>query len=96
MATQLRIYTVKPGAMEAWVDEWQQHVAPLRRRFGFTILGPWIIEAEDRFVWILGFDGPEGWEAADAAYYASEERLAIAPEPTRHLVAADQWLLKPV
>ena len=58
VAMQLRIYTVKPGAMEAWVDEWQQQVAPLRRRFGFTILGPWIIETEDRFVWILGFDGP--------------------------------------
>ena len=96
MATQLRIYTVKHGAMEAWVDEWRQQVAPLRRRFGFTILGPWIIEAEDRSVWILGFDGPEGWEAADTAYYASEERLAIAPEPTRHLVAADEWPLKPV
>jgi hypothetical protein len=50
----------------------------------------------NRFVWILGFDGPEGWEAADAAYYASEERLAIAPEPTRHFVAADEWPLKPV
>jgi hypothetical protein len=58
VAAQLRIYTVKPGAMEDWVDEWRQQVAPLRRRFGFTILGPWIIEAEDRFVWILGSTGP--------------------------------------
>ena len=37
--------------------------------------------------------GAQGW---DAAYYASEERLAIAPEPTRHLVAADEWPLKSV
>jgi hypothetical protein len=96
VAGQLRIYTVKPGAMEAWVDEWRQHVAPLRRRFGFTILGPWIIEAEDKFVWILSFDGPEGWEAADAAYYASEERRAITPEPTRHLAAAEDWPLTPI
>ena len=82
--------------MEAWVDEWRRQVAPLRRPVGFAILGPWIIEAEDRFVWILSFDGPEGWEAADAAYYASEERRAIVPEPTRHLVAAEEWPLRPI
>jgi hypothetical protein len=96
VTAQLRIFTVKRGAMEAWVDEWQQQVAPLRRRFGFNILGPWIIEAEDKFVWILEFDGPEGWDAADAAYYESEERRAITPEPTRHLAAAEEWPLRAV
>jgi hypothetical protein len=47
-------------------------------------------------VWILEFDGPEGWEAADAAYYASAERRAISPEPTRHLAVAEDWPLTPV
>jgi NIPSNAP protein len=93
---QLRVYSVKPGAMSAWVEEWRRNVAPLRRRFGFEVIGPWVIEAEEKFVWILAYDGEQGWEAADAAYYASEERRAVEPEPTRHLLATEHWLMRPV
>jgi hypothetical protein len=71
---QLRVYSVKPGAMSAWVEESRRNVAPLGRRFGFKVIGPWVIEAEDKFVWILAYDGEQGWEAADAAHYTSEER----------------------
>lgn len=92
----MRVYSVKPGAMSAWVEEWRRTVAPLRRRFGFEIIGPWVIEAEDKFVWILAYDGEAGWEAADAAYYASEERKAVEPEPTRHLMSTEQWMMRPV
>jgi hypothetical protein len=93
---QLRVYRVKPGAMSAWVEEWRQHVAPLRRKFGFGIIGPWVIEAEDKFVWVLAYEGEQGWEAADAAYYASDERKAVDPEPTRHLLATEHWMMRPV
>ena len=74
MEFQLRIYTVKPGTMNAWVEEWRRNVVPLRRTHGFAVIGPWVIEAEDKFVWILAYAGDQGWEAADAAYYASDER----------------------
>jgi hypothetical protein len=93
---QLRIYSVKPGAMSAWVDEWRRNVAPLRRKHGFEVLGPWVIEAEDKFVWILAYEGEQGWDAADAAYYESDERKAVDPEPTRHLVATEHWMMRPV
>ena len=96
MEYQLRIYTVGAGAMDAWIGEWRRHVEPLRRRFGFQVIGPWVIAAEDRFVWILGYDGADGWQAADEAYYASAERRAIDPDPARHLLHADQWMMRPV
>jgi NIPSNAP len=83
MRYQLRIYTVKPGEMDEWIDEWSRNVRPLRERFGFEVLGPWVIEDEDRFVWILGYEGD--WDAADRAYYNSEARKSVSPEPTRHL-----------
>lgn len=85
MEYQLRIYTVRPGEMEEWLEEWRRHVLPLRRKFGFAVTGPWVIEAEDRFVWILGYEGEQGWAAADAAYYESEERKSLRPDPARHL-----------
>ena len=92
----MRVYSVKPGAMKAWVAEWRQNVVPLRRKFGFEVIGPWVIEAENKFVWILAHDGDQGWEAADAAYYASDERRAVEPEPTRHLLATEHWMMRPV
>ena len=93
MEYQLRIYTVRAGEMEDWLDEWHRHVLPLRRRFGFEVVGPWVIDGEDRFVWILGFGG-EDWAAADAAYYKSEERRSIVPDPARHLAGVESWMMR--
>jgi hypothetical protein len=87
----LRIYTIRPGAMDAWLEEWREHVLPLRRRLGFEVLGAWVGEAEsgeDTFTWLLGYDGADGIEAANAAYYASPERAALDPDPARHIAEA--------
>jgi hypothetical protein len=58
--------------------------------------GSWTIEGGDRFVWILGYDGPEGWEAAEQRYYASPERAALDPDPARHLEKSEKWFMSPV
>ena len=70
------MYTIKPGEMTSWLEEWRRLVAPLRRRLGFEILGAWTTES-DQFVWILRYEGPTTWEEADAAYYASPERTQM-------------------
>ena len=93
MQDQLRIYTIKPGEMGEWVDEWRRSITPLRRQAGFQIVGAWTIEAENRFVWILRYDGPKSWDEADAAYYASPERAAIQPDPARHIAKSESWRL---
>ena len=92
---QLRMYTIKPGEMAAWLEEWRRLIAPLRRRHGFEILGAWTSEP-DRFVWILGYAGSKTWDEADAAYYASPERAAMQPDPARHIATAQQWLMSAV
>jgi hypothetical protein len=93
---QLRIYSVKPNAMAPWIEEWRQNVAPLRRQYGFEVIGPWVIEAENKFVWVLAYGHEQGFEAADAAYYASDERKALDPDPARHLLATEHWAMRPV
>ena len=45
------------------------------------MLGPWIEREASRFVWIVGFDGDI--EAANEAYYESDERKAMDPDPAR-------------
>lgn len=69
--------------MEAWLEEWHEHVRPLRLAHGFTVLGPWAGDDGETFVWVLGHDGD--FEAADEAYYSSDERRALDPDPARHV-----------
>jgi hypothetical protein len=96
MNVRLRIYTIKPGRLEQWVAEWREHVYPLRERCGFRVLGAWTIPENDRFVWILAYDGPESWEAANETYYGSPERAAVDPDPARHVAPTEEWVLQPV
>ena len=66
--------------------------AAIVRRVVPRVLGPWIAEDEDLFVWILGHDGD--WEAEDSRYYSSDERRAIDPDPARHLAEARHTLMR--
>jgi hypothetical protein len=84
---ELRIYTVKPGAMDEWIAEWRGKIRPLRERAGFAVLGPWVADDSDQFLWILGH---ADFEAADAAYYQSAARVALDPDPARHLLEVEQ------
>jgi NIPSNAP len=94
--SQLREYTVNPGEMDAWLAEWREKIVPLRRRFGFEILGAWTIDGSDQFVWIITHQGPKSWSEADADYYASPERKAIDPDPARHLAKTGARLMTDV
>jgi hypothetical protein len=95
MPDQLRMYTIKPGEMEAWLEEWGRLIVPLRRRLGFEIVGAWITQS-DQFVWILRYAGSKTWDDAEAAYYASAERTTMQPDPARHIAKSEHWLVSAV
>ena len=87
----LRDYRVRPGKMDDWLEEWSNKVYPLRLKFGFKVAGAWKI-GEDRFVWILGYEGGKReFEKANEKYYNSKERKAIRPDPARHLLEIKHW-----
>lgn len=90
MEIQTRIFEIADGHLDDFVAAWSAGVRPLRERMGFTNIGAWSVPETGQFVWILGYDGPEGFAAADAAYYDSEERHAIQPDPAQWIEAADQ------
>jgi hypothetical protein len=66
------------------------HILRLRKAKGFEVLGPWRTE-DGRFAWLIGHDD---FATADAAYYDSPERSAIAPDPARHLTTIETTLLE--
>jgi hypothetical protein len=96
MEYQLRRSRIKPGHMRGFLEAWIGGVYPLRRRFGFSFVGAWVVEGSDEFVWILGYDGPDGFTAADARYYASPERARLAPDPARFFAATDHRMIRGV
>lgn len=95
MKHQLRMYTIKQGEMKAWIEEWSTHIVPLRRRYGFEVVGAWTVDGDDRFVWIIRHAGAKSWADADAEYYGSPERKAVTPDPARHVESQEHWLMTP-
>jgi hypothetical protein len=94
METQVRVYRVRPGALEEFEQEWREHVVPLRRKFGFEVVSAWASVEDDAFVWVIRHDGD--FKAADRAYYLSPERAALDPDPARHIVEPRAFLARPV
>ena len=87
--SQLRIYTINRGKMQTWIKEWREGIYPLRLKYGFKVEGAWVIERDNKFVWILTYNGPDSWENKDAAYYDSSDRKGIDPNPARHIAYAE-------
>ena len=96
MTWQIREYTVKPGEMDEWADEWRKRIVPLREKYGFRVLGAWTVDGTDQFVWIISYDGPRSWDEANSDYYGSDERKALVPDPARHLVHTETRLMTAV
>jgi hypothetical protein len=82
MEIQLRDYRVRPGHMDEWIAGWSSGVVPMRQQEGFEILGAWVDRAHDRFVWLVGYSGDDGFEAAEVRYHASVGRLSLDPNPS--------------
>lgn len=95
MLWQLRTYRVKPGQMDEFVELFHEHLVPAREALGFTVVGSWRGESEpDEFVWIVGHEAPDGWEAIEGAYYASPERAAVPQDPKNFLTEVRTTLLR--
>lgn len=80
MVSQLRIYVINKGQMDAFVKAWREQVVPLRQKHGFKVEGGWVVEGESRFVWIVSAEQEE-WMAKESGYYNSPERKAMSPDP---------------
>jgi hypothetical protein len=95
MRRHVRVYRIKPGELDAFVAEWRTAVVPLRRRFGFTVEHAWASVDDDTFVWVVGYDGGD-WDAAEEAYYDSDERRALDPDPARRVIEQNSFFASAV
>jgi hypothetical protein len=91
--TQIRIFTINKGKMDVFLAAWQKGVYPLRIKSGFKIEGAWVVKEKNKFIWILSYDGPEGFEAKDSAYYGSQARTTLKPDPAEYIADAEKYFI---
>lgn len=96
MLCQLRTYQIKEGQMEDFLALWRDHVVPARTAHGFRVLGAWNDARDGTFVWVVGHDAPDGWEAAEQAYYDSPERQSVPRNPYDLMESWETKVLAPV
>jgi hypothetical protein len=70
----------------------------LHYQFGYTIPNSWVLRERNEFVWIVSYDGPEDWDARQAAYYGSPERTGVDPklDPAQYIAKTERWFIDPV
>jgi hypothetical protein len=85
---QLRDYRIRSGHMDDWIAGWRSGIVPLRQQEGFRIVGAWVDRAHNRFVWLVGYSGADGFESAEVRYHALPERLSQQPNPSDFVEAA--------
>lgn len=96
MTTQLRIYTARPGRLDAWVEAWRTRVVPLRLRFGFQIPASWVDVERQQHIWVVSHPGPQSFEEANDNYWRSPERAAIDLDPREYLIGEEIRAVRPV
>jgi len=94
--SQLRMYRITEGKLAEFVHQWLSEVLPLRRKVGFTVEGAWTVRGEDRFVWIVSYEGEESFETKNEEYYASPERKALDPNPAALIEESMELIISPV
>lgn len=96
MICQVRTYQLRAGTMDEFVALFRDHVVPLREAHGYQVLGAWNDAETDRFVWVVGHEAPDGWDAAEQAYYDSPGRAALPANPSDYVESSHLELMAPV
>ncbi|MBJ6723373.1 NIPSNAP family protein [Geomesophilobacter sediminis] len=95
MREQLRIYTINKGQLQQFVAEWNEKLRPLREKLGFRVVAAWTVPETNQFVWVQRYEGDKSWEEQDKAYFASEERRVMQPDPGRLIARMETYDAEP-
>ena len=89
MKTQIRIYTIKDGELNTFLEEWNIKIKPLRINIGFKVTHAWIEKAKNKFVWMLTLENEDDWDKLESKYQYSEERKSMFPNTARNILAME-------
>jgi len=95
MEYQLRIYDMNPDTLDDFVDFFPR-VVELRHSAGFTVEEAWVDRDANRFVWIDGDAGDDGFAAAERRYCTLPEHRDLEPNPLEFIDHYETSMVEPV
>jgi quinol monooxygenase YgiN len=85
MTTQVRMYTVKDGMMDSWIEHFNAKIVPTSARFGVRVLAAYANREGNEFIWVRTFDSEEALQA----YEKSPDRAAYLDINKQHLAKTE-------
>jgi quinol monooxygenase YgiN len=76
MPTEVRIYTMKPGKLDDFVELFTKNIMPTSATFGVRVHAAWRNDEANEFVWVRSYDDQETLER----YSNSPERAEYTPK----------------
>jgi hypothetical protein len=70
MLSQIRIYTINKGEMDAFLKHFKEEIMPVHERIGLSIVGAWVNRPQNEFIWVRTFTDPADREAKGKAFQA--------------------------
>jgi hypothetical protein len=97
MTLQLRIYDIKQGEMDAWLELFNEKIVPMHEKFDMPVRSAWVAPERSQFVWVRELIGSGTAEEQELRYRESDERAAvIGDEPKRFIEQMEVRVVEPV
>ena len=96
MVSQLRIYTINSGKMDAWLKLFDEKIRPIHEGLGIPIEKTWVNADRTEFLWVRTFNTAEEIPEKEAAYFASDGRKALGNEPQTLIAKMEVRVIEPV
>lgn len=70
MLSQIRIYTINKGEMDAFLKHFKEEIMVAHERIGLPIVGMWVNRPQNEFFWVRNFTDAADREAKGKALQA--------------------------
>lgn len=77
MLSQIRIYTINKGEMDAFLKHFKDEIMVLHERIGLPIAGTWVNRAQNEFIWVRNYADKADLEAKGKAFQAEVAKSGI-------------------
>jgi hypothetical protein len=77
MLSQLRIYTINKGEMDAFLKHFKGEIIGVHERIGVPIVGTWVNRPQNEFIWVRTFKDKADLEAKGKAFQAEVASAGI-------------------
>ena len=68
MLSQIRIYTINKGEMDAFLKHFKEGIMGVHERIGLPIVGTWVNRAQNEFIWIRSYKDKADLEVKGKAF----------------------------